>query len=66
MTEFFESGINLSSETIFSKCIIVKYGRLDKSSIQTGLCMIQDSNTLNQDKWQQKNTLQILRSVSRA
>ena len=53
MTEFFESGINLSSETIFSKCIIKKYGRLDKSSIQTDLCMIQDSNIFNQDKRKQ-------------
>ena len=56
MTEFFESGINLSTETIFSKCIVVKYGRLDKSSIQTDLCMIQDSNTLNQDKGKNKKT----------
>ena len=53
MMEFLKSGINLSSETIFSKCIIVKYGRLDKSSIQTDLCMIQDSSILNQDKQKQ-------------
>ena len=52
----FEQVINLSTESIFSKYIILKYGRLDKSSIQTDLCMIQDSNTLNQDKRKNKKT----------
>ena len=56
----FEQVINLSTESIFSKCIILKYGRLDKSSIQTDLCMIQDSNTLNQDKGKNKKTKNII------
>ena len=50
-------GFNLSTEFIFSKCIIVKCGRLDKSTIQTDLCIIQDCNTLNQDKWKNKNNI---------
>ena len=39
MTEFFESGINLSTETIFSKCIIVKYGRHDNSIQHKFICV---------------------------